>query len=329
MATIQLLLTDDANRQALGSLVGQRHSTVTDTDLRDADLYLVDDASFPQYRDPIIAHKREQAPVFCPVVLIRRGQSPISIDLSAVESSEGPPLIDEIVAAPVERQVLFRRIENLVSRRRQTVDLHEKNQRLEQLASMLRHEIRNPLSILDGYLDVARTRGDPESFDRCQAAIDRMQRMFDDTLLIVQGYEIELNPRPVDLAVVSRECWDVISESDAEIEITTSRQVLADEIRLRQLLANLYRNAVEHGGDDITVTVGDLEDGFYLEDDGVGIPPKERETVFGQGYSTSVTGSGLGLEVVKNVVDAHEWAVRVTDGTDGGARFEITGVEDA
>lgn len=84
---------------------------------------------------------------------------------------------------------------------------------------------------------------------------------------------------------------------------------------------------MEHGGDDVAVRVGPLPDGFYPEDDGSGIPPAERDTVFDSGYSTSTNGTGFGLHTVRGIVDAHGWQIRVTDGADGGTRLEITGVE--
>jgi signal transduction histidine kinase len=85
-------------------------------------------------------------------------------------------------------------------------------------------------------------------------------------------------------------------------------------------------DAVDHGSDGVTVTVGELPDGFYVEDDGPGIPDGDRGRVFEAGYSTVAGGTGLGLSIVTQVADAHGWDVRVTDGVDGGARFEITGV---
>lgn len=324
MATVQLLLTDDANRRALASLVEQRHTPITESDVQDADLYLVDDASLPQYRSALRAKKREEAPVFCPVVLIRRSQA--SVDLSVPDSSEETLLINEIVAAPVEKQELFRRIANLVVRREQTVELHEKSERLEQLTNTLRHEVRNPLQILDGYLEIARKQGDPESFEKCRTAVDRMQRLFDETLTMIQGDGFETDEKTIDLPTICAECWKVISESDARIEITTRQRISADEDRLRQLLENLFRNAVEHGGSSVTVTVGDLDGGFYIEDTGPGIPAAEREAVFENGYSTRGAGTGLGLAVVAEIAAAHGWGVQVTEATGGGARFEITGV---
>jgi signal transduction histidine kinase len=105
------------------------------------------------------------------------------------------------------------------------------------------------------------------------------------------------------------------------------RPIRADRFQVMQLLENLYSNAVEHGGENVTVTVGELSDGFYVEDDACGIPEPERESVFEVGYSTSSNGTGLGLAIVKRAAESHDWNLRVTDGPEGGARFEVTDVE--
>ena len=70
------------------------------------------------------------------------------------------------------------------------------------------------------------------------------------------------------------------------------------------------------------VRVGPLDDGFYVEDDGPGIPPEERDSVFDRGYTTD-GGTGLGLAVVRRVFEAHEWSVEVGEADCGGARFEV------
>ena len=116
-------------------------------------------------------------------------------------------------------------------------------------------------------------------------------------------------------------------------------------------MENLIRNAVEHGGDDVAITVGSLGDrkadggddgangeatektsgevGFFVEDDGPGIPEANRDEAFDAGYSTSREGTGFGLRIVEQVATAHGWSVRVTESREGGARFEVTGVEPA
>jgi signal transduction histidine kinase len=77
----------------------------------------------------------------------------------------------------------------------------------------------------------------------------------------------------------------------------------------------------------VTVEIGPLEDGFYIADDGRGIPESEREAVFEYGYSTADDGTGFGLSIVREIAESHGWTVSVTGSEAGGARFEITGVE--
>lgn len=75
------------------------------------------------------------------------------------------------------------------------------------------------------------------------------------------------------------------------------------------------------------ITIGDLDTGFYIADNGPGIPEGERDRIFESGYSTLTKGTGFGLAIVQEIVAAHGWEISVTDSEDGGARFEIPGVE--
>jgi len=122
-------------------------------------------------------------------------------------------------------------------------------------------------------------------------------------------------------------CWATVETDAATLVTDMDGTVQADRSRLKQLFENLMRNAVEHGGEAVTVTVGELADGFYIEDTGLGIPAGEREAIFEAGYSTREDGTGFGLSIVKQIIDAHGWELHVMDGDEGGARFEITGVE--
>lgn len=327
MSDIQLLVDDDSNRRALATLVETHHTPIVDNEIQDVDLYLVDDRTLPQYRDAIETHKRKQYPVFCPVVLIRRKHTPITIDLPEPGSTTGPLIVNETLTAPVEKGVLFHRLRNLLIRSHQTKELQEKTERLDGFASKLRHELRNPLNILDGYLTLARKDGADEHFEECKWAIERMDRMIDDLLLVARDGNVEVEVESVDLPALVNTSWRAIRAPNACLKIETTSQITADKDRLHELIENLCRNAIEHGGTDVTITVGDLSDGFYVQDDGAGIPESERDAVFQKGYSTGQHGTGLGLTVVKKIIDAHGWDITVTEGTGGGARFEITGVE--
>jgi signal transduction histidine kinase len=74
--------------------------------------------------------------------------------------------------------------------------------------------------------------------------------------------------------------------------------------------------------------LGDLgdESGFFVADDGEGIPESDYDAVFQAGYSSTTEGTGFGLKIVRDTVEAHGWEIRVTDSTEGGARSEITEV---
>jgi signal transduction histidine kinase len=81
--------------------------------------------------------------------------------------------------------------------------------------------------------------------------------------------------------------------------------------------------AADHDGPDPMVTVGGLDrGGFYVADDGPGIPPEDRERVFEEGYSAS-SSTGLGLAIVREIATAHGYTVQATESAAGGAQVEF------
>ncbi|RJX42294.1 two-component system sensor histidine kinase/response regulator [Halonotius aquaticus] len=208
-----------------------------------------------------------------------------------------------------------------------TERLEAKNEQLEQFAEMVSHDLRNPLEVLTGWLENAKETGSEDAFDRCFNALDRMNTLIDDILTLAQAGSVIDERTPLDIAVVAQAAWETVETPDSTLVVETDRTIRADETRLQQLFANLFRNAIEHGGRDVTIRIGSLDDhGFYVEDDGPGIPAADREAVLESGYTTSDDGTGFGLAIVAEVADAHGWEVTVTEGADGGARFECTGV---
>ena len=159
--------------------------------------------------------------------------------------------------------------------------------------------------------------------------LERMETLIDAVLTLArQGQPISDTER-ISLSSVVNRCWAVVDSHDATLTVESDLEFLGDSDRLQQLLENLFRNAIEHGGRDVTIRVGSLDDasGFYVSDDGAGIPDEERSEVFESGYSTAEEGTGFGLAIVKEVAEAHEWRISVTDSANGGTRFEIAGVE--
>lgn len=206
-------------------------------------------------------------------------------------------------------------------------ELTRQNERLKELVSVISHDLQSPLNVAEGQLKLAREECDSDSLDAVADAHDRMNALIDDLLTLAREGGQVGEVEPIDLGGITETCWRNVATPDATFRIEIDRAVRADRSRLSQLLENLIRNAIEHSDKDVTITVGELTDGFYIEDDGPGIPKDERDDVFDAGYSTADEGTGLGLSIVKQVADAHDWDLHVTERTDGGARFEITGME--
>lgn len=204
-------------------------------------------------------------------------------------------------------------------------ELRQKNERLEQFASVVSHDLRNPLNVTQASIKLARNREDPDHLVRAEEAANRMERIIEQVLTLARlGRDIG-ETESVPVAMVAEEAWNAVHTADATIDAADVGDVRADPDRLREALENVYRNAIEHGGEDVDIRVGPLDDasGFYVADDGRGIPEDERETVLEHGYSTAEEGTGLGLSIVTRIVDAHGWEINVTESASGGARFEI------
>ncbi len=207
--------------------------------------------------------------------------------------------------------------------------LRRQNDRLESFASILSHDLRNPLTVAKGRLGIAVETGDADQIKAIGRALDRMNEIIEDVLALTWGSRtIEDGDLQVcHLADVAETCWDHVETAGARLYVEDGPSFYADESRLQQLLENLFRNAVEHGGEDVSVWIGALPDGFFVEDDGPGIPPERCDEIFEMGTTSREEGTGLGLSIVDMIAHAHGWSVRVAEGRTGGARFEITGVD--
>jgi PAS domain S-box-containing protein len=212
-----------------------------------------------------------------------------------------------------------------LQRRQSNERLKRSNDQLEQFASIVSHDLRNPLNVAAGAIELAADSGDIEELSRARTAMGRMETLIDELLTVAQSGG-EGDREPIALRALIEGCWRTVVTGDATLVVDVDRTVRAEESRLKQLFENLFRNAIEHGGDGITVTVGELPVGFFIEDDGDGIPSGDRETAFESGYSTSEAGTGFGLSIARQVATVHDWDIQVTEGTAGGARFEVSGV---
>ncbi|MFB6118059.1 GAF domain-containing protein [Halosegnis sp.] len=221
-------------------------------------------------------------------------------------------------------------VSRLLAERQSQQLLERERDRLEEFASTLSHDLQTPLSVAAGRVDLAAeacTCGEAtESLDIAADAIERTEALVADTLALARQGKAIGETEPVDLAALVETVWRDLATDAATLEVRALPTVEADPGRLRRLLSNVLSNSIEHAGPDVTVTVGATDRGFYVADDGPGIPDEWHETVFKRGQSTAEDGTGFGLSIVQRIAEAHGWTVTAGAAAEGGARFDFTGV---
>lgn len=233
------------------------------------------------------------------------------------------------IQADTDTRMLIGFAIDITDREERERELERQNDRLEEFASVVSHDLRNPLNVAQGRIGLAQEDAPSEHLQAAKKALDRMTVLIEDLLVLARQGTSIAEVETIALNPMIEECWQTIETADAVLSVESECRFEADKSRVRQIFENLFRNAVEHGGTDVTVTVGELADGtgLFIEDDGGGIAPNERDRIFTSGHSTKRDGTGFGLSIVKRIVNAHGWEIVVTDGSEGGARFEITGIE--
>ena len=277
---------------------------------------------------------------------------------------------------------------DISDRKRRERRLTDRNERLDRFASIVSHDLRNPLSVVRGSMEMAKLKDDTEPLDRGERAVDRIDQLITELLTLAkQGQRVD-DPTEFTLAEVVHDAWETTGTDDANLDVRGNARVYADRSRLRQAFENLFRNCVEHGStgsrpqaggdspsrgpdsglDDhrsdlhgpdsgsretgrpcgpgtepdepgrarsetpaVTLVVAATENGFLVADDGPGIDPDHHQEVFEPGFTTEADGTGYGLDIVREVIDAHGWSIRVADGSESidraddasGARFLV------
>ena len=237
----------------------------------------------------------------------------------------------------------FGTVKDISERKAREREVNRQNERLDSFAGVVAHDLRNPLNVAQNYLELLRDDVDREEAALVESALGRMETLIDDLLTLAREGESISETESVSLHEAATVAWGSTRSPGADLTVDGDATIAADGARLRQLLENLFGNAVEHGStsphreaDDaadrdegVSVRVGPLAEGFYVADDVPGIPEDQHAEVFDPGHSTDDDGTGFGLAIVREIAEAHGWDIRVTDAEDGGARFEVTGVSRA
>ncbi len=207
------------------------------------------------------------------------------------------------------------------------------------------HELRTPLATIRTNLEVALADPGATAADLRQTAeivdrsAERMGHVVDDLVAFARSEMPERERSPVDLTALAHEVGEEFAGSAAAnaVELvvsgTADRRVRGDAATLRRVVANLVANAVEFApaGSTVRIAVSDHDDGIRLEvsDQGPGIDPANRDLAFARGWRSQASrqlrpsGSGLGLTIVRQVVESHGGRAQVEDTPDGGTTVAV------
>ena len=224
---------------------------------------------------------------------------------------------------------------------------HELSRLRSDFISSVSHELRTPLSqilLFAETLNLGRVRTEAERHSATDVIVQEGRRLMHLVENILHFSRAErrmtrLGPEPLDLSAVVKGIVDdwrpLAAAADVRLETKYGIDVhaIADRSALRQMVLNLLDNAVKYGPASQAVTIGTSSSGgrarVWVEDEGKGIPPRERERVWHSFYrldrdaNSSVAGSGIGLYVVRELARLHGGDAWVEDAPSGGARFVV------
>lgn len=248
----------------------------------------------------------------------------------SIIDKEDRELLEQVNDLAQMREALQSQVEETKATKRtlerRNEQLKRQNEYLDQFTSMISHDLRNPLNVAQVRTDLIVKQGGLEHAEDVRQALDRMETMIDELLTMARtGGELEPTEN-VRLDAVAEEAWQTVKTASVSLTLPNGPVTIeADRNRLLHVFENLFRNSIDHNEPPLTLRVGPLDSGagFFVEDSGGGIPDDERAEIFDRGYTTSDDGTGFGLSIVRDIVDAHGWTITVTDSSMGGARFEI------
>jgi len=205
-------------------------------------------------------------------------------------------------------------------------ELKQQNEQLQDMRKMLSHDLQSPVSVASESLFLYRDSGDEKWLEKAETAVHRMDEILDNATAFSVDDTSITETETVELRDIVSSVWDTVHTTGARLHIKDSKKFEADPSRLKQVFENLIRNAIEHSGDEILIKIGTTDEGIYIEDTGPGIDDIEGNDIFESGYTSDPDNTGFGLNIVKQIVVGHGWEISLTEGDDGGARFEIENI---
>lgn len=265
-----------------------------------------------------------------PVVVLTGRDDPVSAQ-RAIRAGAQDYLVKD---ADPNGELLIRTIGNAMQRAAAARALVDSNERLTSFASMVAHDLRGPMSIAIGMLQVLELKGEGELSDdlsslvtRSMGALDRTMNLVDSLLMYARAKHAAAAVTEIDIGECARWAADAVfaAPNGVVVEIADDLPVVrADQAAIRQVLQNLLSNAIAYAHPDrpaeIQVEAARVDDEWRITvaDNGIGIPPEARELVFNEGERLDQGGDGfgLGLPAVRAAIERLGGSVAIEDGAD-------------
>lgn len=244
-----------------------------------------------------------------------------------------------LVTAALIRDRPGGRVKRLIISMRSSRIRNQRDRERSQLVATVAHELRSPLTGVKGFTSTLLNNWDKFSDAQCRliletidADADRLTRLITELLdaARIDTGRMILRVAPVDMVKLVEGVLRNISAGSGDRHMLRIEgepcTIWADADRLVQVTTNLIENAVRHGHGLRSIAVGASGDGIYVQifDRGPGIPADKRDRVFSRFWRSGPgAGSGLGMYIVKGVVDLHAGSIEIADGEQGGAEITV------
>lgn len=221
---------------------------------------------------------------------------------------------------------VFHVVRNIDDRKKKEKEIERNRDRLDNVINIMSHDLRNLLNVGMARSEMIAEEHDDDNAKAVKESLDRMAELISDSLDIARTGRKVQEFESVNIKTLSRKCASNTVPDRTVVQCQDQMIIKADKSRVANLLENLFNNSVEHNSPDVRIRIGIIDEGFFVEDTGIGIDEDDQNKVFDRGFSSG-SGSGLGLNIVKQVSDAHDWDINLTESEEGGARFEFTNID--
>jgi len=168
--------------------------------------------------------------------------------------------------------------------------------------SIVGHDLRNPLNVAIGRMELAREECANEYLANTATDLKRSRNLIEWLLTLAREGRWSESLEAMSPTTVTEGCWKTVATVEAAFIAKEQGAIPVELKRLNGFSKNLFRNVVEHGGEDVTVYVGSIPGEFCVTDTGSGIPPSKCEAVFKPSYLTMADGIDFELATVREIV---------------------------